>query len=133
MRVTLIDGGRKIRLDQDVIVKTNFRHYVIPCGFTSDIVSVPRVFHGILPPVGARYSSAAIFHDFMYRLHEVRWMIKGSPSPLQRHSVTRKQADQLFKEVLQYNNVRSWRVFARYRAVRMFGKKSWRKNNARSE
>ena len=59
--------------------------YTVPQGFQTNGPSIPRAFYVTTPPVG-EYDLAAVLHDWMY----------SSDTP-----VTRKTADQLFREAMQ--------------------------------
>lgn len=130
MRVTLMDGGRKIRLDQDIVVNAGKYKYTVPTGFVCDYASVPRLFWGVLPPMGVRYSSAAILHDYMYKFHAFVFVGTDDSGQVRKVSISRKYADQIFRDALISSSARWWRRVVMYRAVRLFGGKSWRKNNA---
>lgn len=78
-------------------------------GFKTDLASVPRFFWFILPPHGY-YGKAAVIHDCLYR----------------NCYRTRKECDDIFKEAMQVLNVKPWKIWVMYTAVRMWGKSSYR-------
>jgi hypothetical protein len=91
----------------------NDPHLIItaPKGFVTDLASVPRVFWSLLPPT-ARYSYAAIIHDYLY------WY-----QPCERD-----KADNILKDAMQELNVAVATVFTVYNAVRLAGGIAWASN-----
>ena len=82
----------------------------VPCGFISDLNSIPRVL-----PLGFHSNSAsgaAVLHDFMYRRAEYR-----------KPGVTRKIADLIYRDAMKDNGVRRITAYTYYSFVRLFG---WR-------
>ena len=115
----------------------------VPAGFITDFASVPRLTNPLLTllaiifilldwawlgisllvlisiaswfsPYG-KHEKPAVIHDWLY--HEKK--IMGEP-------ITRKRADDVFKEAMEVRNVESWRIFVEYWAVRLFGFVSWK-------
>ena len=85
----------------------------VPVGFLTDGASVPKVFWNIFQPFGS-YFPAALIHDFLY-------------SKASRRALTRAECDRIFHEAMQDIGV-GWltrRVI--YRAVRIGGKRSFKK------
>jgi hypothetical protein len=78
---------------------------VVPKGFKTDYASTPRFLWPIIPPSG-KYTMAAVLHDYLYT----------------SGSVTRKIADDIFKEAMISLDVSRWKVCVMYYAVRVFGK-----------
>lgn len=105
------DSGRRFRLLAPFAVKITHdgetHSIVVPAGFESDLASVPRPFWSWIPPYG-RYLWASIVHDFLYML--------GS-----RSGITRKQADQVFHQMMLHAGVSKWRASIMYSAVRVGG------------
>ena len=106
------------------ILATRFRQFtshstgtiIVPAGFHTDGASIPRAFHTIIGPYGP-YFGAAIIHDYLYS----KAAAESYPH------ITRKIADQIFDEGM-YNLGVPWRHRApMYRAVRMFGSRSYQK------
>jgi hypothetical protein len=83
----------------------------VPAGTRTDGASIPRVFWSILSPFG-NYFQAALPHDYLY-----------SPENTQ---LSRKAADEILLEGMVVLGVNPIRRFAIYRAVRMFGWRSFR-------
>lgn len=84
-------------------VLKGFRYYIgdlgsnewidIECGELSDRASVPRLFHGIVPPDGA-HGQAAVVHDKLCRTLTI--MRNGVPV-----AITRARADAIFLEAME--------------------------------
>lgn len=85
----------------------------VPAGFVTDLASIPSPFWSVLPPA-ARYSYAAIVHDYLY------WF-----QPCERG-----QADGVFKSAMEDLDVAGAKVTIIYDAVRLAGGRSWKANAA---
>ena len=83
-----------------------FNGVVVPKGFVSDGATIPRIFWAILPPVD-RYFPAALVHDYLLG------------------QVDRDEADAAFKESLKLLNIRRYRIYSMYGAVRLYS--NWKK------
>jgi len=81
----------------------------VPMYFRTDLATVPRLFWSIVPPFG-HHIVAAIVHDYCVE---------------KKLTTTRKEADQLFYELMKRYGVKWWRRHLMYQCVRMFGKKKW--------
>ena len=88
----------------------------VPLGFRTDFASVPPIFRFLVPRWG-KYGKAAIVHDFCY------W----------KQQYPRERADEIFREAMGVSEVARWRIFVMYRAVRLFGGRSWRGNQKLQE
>ena len=89
----------------------------VRAGFDIDFASIPRWLWSVAPPAGDNhqpYGLAALWHDWLYRHKQ----INGRP-------ITRKQADDLFLEIMLYVGVRTCLAWAMYGAVRAFGWILW--------
>lgn len=93
------------------------RGIVIPAGFETDWASVPWWADGVVPSFGP-YAPATIPHDYLYSL--------GGRLPDGR-TFTRKQADDLFLDLLKELGVPWWKRSLMYRAVRTGGGSGWAK------
>lgn len=85
-------------------------------GFAFDFASIPRLFWRLTPPAGKGYGLAAVWHDWLYAHHE----IAGKP-------IVRRQADDLFLEIMRYAGVSAWMARTMWLAVRSAGWWSWGK------
>lgn len=86
----------------------------VPVGTTTDFASIPRLLWWLLSPVD-KHGKAAVVHDFNY----------------QTQTYTRKTADDIFREGLVVLEVKMWKVFCMYWAVRLFGWWAWWKHSRR--
>ena len=95
-------------------------------GSTSNFASVPRLLRRKFPPTGdgakKAYGYACIIHDEMYRTHEVVDKYWKTTKPIER-----EEADLIFREIMKINGVDALTRWLLYKAVRLFGKKAWKK------
>ena len=82
--------------------------YTVPAGMTTDLASIPRVFWSIIPPHG-KHLPATILHDWLYM----------------SRSVSRKMADNLFREAMEELGVDHDTIDIMYKAVRAFGQEAY--------
>lgn len=85
------------------------KHVRVPAGFLSDGASIPRAFWFWASPIG-RHAQAAILHDFLCEYLTI--MVDGVPT-----SISRKEADLIFKESLLVLGVSKFRANVMYGAV----------------
>lgn len=110
---TETDSGDIITLEQDLRVVWQGRVIFIRAGFESDGASVPRFLWGkISPAIDPRTLRGAIAHDYLYRYTPAGW--------------TRKEADQMFYDIIRQDGLEPLAALAAYIGVRLFGKSSWR-------
>lgn len=83
----------------------------VPVGFHTDYATIPKFLHFILAPAG-KWAKAAVIHDYLYAQPGTR---------------TRKECDDIFFEGMCVLGVSSWKKYAAYFAVRLFGWKFWKK------
>ena len=98
-----------LRLLEDFPVATSRGTIVIPEGFVTDGLSIPRFAWAIVGPATGKAFVAGLLHDYLYS--------KASP-----HDFTRKVADDLFLEMM-FNLGIGFRRNVIYAAVRAAG---WR-------
>ena len=84
----------------------------VPPRFETDFASVPSPFWMIFPKWGT-YGPAAVVHDWLY------WV--QTPH-------TRPESDAVFREAMVTLQVRPWKRWVLYHAVRWFGWVAWREN-----
>ena len=89
----------------------------VPAGFETDFASVPFGFRWLVPVVG-RHGKAAVLHDALYAGACVGW------APPMRD---RALADAVFFEAMTVLEVRPWRKWLIWLAVRVFGGRYWHK------
>lgn len=85
------------------------RVIIVPAGFVTDLASIPRFFHRVLPKSGL-HNYAAVIHDYLYTTGEVK---------------DRKRCDRIFLEGMLVRGVSAWKAYAMYWGVRLCGWKAW--------
>jgi hypothetical protein len=103
-------------LEQPYTRKTSIGTVTVPQRFVWDGASVPRVLWNIIPPWGS-YSGAALVHDWLYR---TRTSCAGSTK-----TITKKEADRVFYELMLEDGVRKSRAWVMRQAVALLGGKAW--------
>jgi len=91
----------------------------VPAGFIFDGESIPALFHWLVPPFGLSKRGACI-HDYLYRnggYHENR--------TLTFIPVTRQQADNVYRELVELKGLPKWRATWRYYTLRAVGWWAW--------
>lgn len=83
----------------------------VPVGFVTDFASIPRAFWSLLRP-DAQYTYPAIIHDYLY------W----------DQSVSRREADNVFKAVMEDFKIKPVTIATIYSGVRMGGGFAWNEN-----
>ena len=110
------ERGDVVTLRQDLCIIWNGKTLFVPEGFESDGASVPRFLWGsITPAIDHRTIRGAIAHDYLYRRTPAGW--------------TRKEADELFYDLIREDGLGWWASQKAYWGVRLFGSSSWRKTN----
>ena len=117
LRVSYVDG-RLWRLEADASYRIATgpaagQVSTVRAGFVFDWASIPRPFWVALPPAGtggAHYGIAACWHDW-YMVHHA---VEGIP-------ITRRQADDIFHEIMVYVGVSRWLARVMWIAVRAHG------------
>jgi len=85
--------------------------------FRFDFASVPRRLQWLYPPQGTKgnpYGIAALIHD---------WLLKHKK--IGGRDITRKEADDIFLEIMLYLNCRKTLAYTMYSAVRVHGMMPW--------
>ncbi len=118
--VEYIDGI-KWRLKRNVSYRTSSGEIsTIRAPFVYDFASIPRFLYWLFPPAGDGsnlYGIAATWHDWLYRHQKI-----GG------RSITRREADELFYEIMTYIGVKKGVAFTMLAALRLFAFPMWRKN-----
>jgi hypothetical protein len=115
--VEYVDGVRWRMFHDAAYQLDDGRVSTVMRGFVHDFASIPPLLRGLAPSAGDgenRYGVAAIWHDWLY--------VYGS---IEGQAVTRKDADDLFLEMMLALGVAEWRARTIYRAVRIFGARYW--------
>lgn len=86
------------------------RTWEVPAGTETDGASIPRFFWRVVGhPLDWKFADAATLHDYLY----------------ESQLVTRRAADDLFREALLARGVSAWLRWSMWAAVRIFGRWSW--------
>lgn len=96
-------GFKTWEVVEDFEVSINNFSFIVPKGFKTDLASVPRIFWALIPPFG-RYSQAAVVHDYLYRVEH-----------------DRKEADEIFYDLMIKYETWKWKARVMFWGVRMFG------------
>ena len=106
------EQGNVFTLQENLTICWRGRVLSVPAGFESDGASVPRFFWRIVfPPGDNRALKAAFAHDYLYRRHPEEW--------------SKKDADQMFFDLLRAGGIPCIRASLAYWGVRLFGRRSW--------
>lgn len=95
------------------------KYIVIPEGFVTDFASTPKALYSIFPPVGI-YNKATILHDYLYSHDSINY---ENLSLKEQRAI----ADKFLLQALEVLKVPKWKRNAMYLAVRLFGKKHFKK------
>ena len=120
--VTYIGPGNGWRLEQAYSYRDGNNVITVPAEFEFDLASIPRPLWWLISPFDLSVA-APLLHDFLYQ-HE------GDPPPGSidpPRTYTRKEADQLFRRMMEEEGVPGWRRSLAYAGVRAFGWLGWRK------
>ncbi len=93
-------------IDRKIVVNIDGKNIVVPEGFKTDLASIPRILWSVFPPQYSKYVYPAIVHDFMYETGLTK---------------TRKEADDIFYNLLVNNKVTKPVAFIMWVSVRLFG------------
>lgn len=86
---------------------------LVPAGFITDFASIPKIFHSMILPYG-KHTAASVIHDWLY-------------SKDCYFNIARREADQIFLEIMLENKVLYIQAYIMYFAVRLFGAKFYKK------
>ena len=107
--VEVMPSGKRFKLHHEFTYHWGVARITVPVGFETDFASIPRIFRIIIPKLG-RWNKAAVLHDYAY----------------QTQTMTRKQADDLFRDSMKGLGVLAWKINIMYWAVRIGGWMAWR-------
>lgn len=111
---------KRLQLAQDFAVYSAVLQDVItaPEGFAFDGESIPAAVQWLAPPFGQSKRGACI-HDYLYR-HSGYYTTDDHFK-----TVTRKQADAVYLELVQLKGLPAWRSRLRYGVLRVVGWWAW--------
>ncbi|MGB4886276.1 MAG: DUF1353 domain-containing protein, partial [Nitrospira sp.] len=93
-------------------------------GFKTDLASIPRLLWGFIASFELSLV-APIVHDLIYGSAGTVALPDGEVTPADKR-FDRKEADDLFLELMTRSKVAYWKRNVAYLAVRAFGGSSWR-------
>lgn len=120
-------GGRDYVIAAEYIYTANAGYHItVRKGFVTDLASVPRIFWVLINPDELSLA-APIVHDLLYRhggdLGEDGTLPAGKVEAYR--TFTRAESDMLFNEIMEREQIPSWRRRAAYFAVRHFAAFAW--------
>ena len=98
-------------------------HLTVKRGFQSDLASIPRLFWAIIASFELSLI-APILHDLLYQCGGRVMLPHGELTPAGR-MFNRKDADDLFLELMTRSKISYWKRNVAYLSVRAFGQSSW--------
>ena len=105
-------AGDVLTLVETLQIEWRGRILTVPEGFESDGASVPRILWSTISPrVDPVTLRGAVAHDYLYRRHPAGW--------------SRREADALFREIIQADGLGRIRAWKAWFGVRLFGRKAW--------
>ena len=116
---SLKDVGVKVKRDNS---KTET--ITVPTGFETDLASVPRAMWAFIAPFDV--ARAAIIHDLLYKtIRQYRWKMKDKEDA-NLIAKAKKASDKVFYHAMKDADpsVPSWKIYASWKAVDLFGKSS---------
>lgn len=112
--VEVMPSGKRFRLHYEFTYLWKYKDLTVkitvPAGFVTDLASIPRFARAIIPKLG-KYNKAAVVHDYIYQYG---------------HSISRKMADQCFRDGMIDLGVSKWKRVLMYWAVRIGGWVAWK-------
>ncbi len=97
-----------------------------PANYETDLASIPRVFWTIVAPEELSLA-APLFHDLIYRCGGS--LPEDGLNPFDGKLFERKEADDLFLELMKKAKIPRWKRTAAYLAVRGFAGFAWKQQN----
>ena len=89
--------------------KVNNRIIEVPENFITDLASIPKILWNIFEPAGENYTRSSLIHDYLYS-KDCKYI-----------EISRKEAEQIFLEIMKERGVPFWKRHLMHKAVRMFG------------
>ena len=121
--VTYVGPGNVWRLEEEYTYRDGVHAISVPDGFRFDLASIPRIFWWLIAPFELSVA-APLLHDFLYEHN-------GAPPPgavEPPRTYSRREADHLFRHVMEVEGVPGWRRTLAFVAVRAFGWLGWRQS-----
>ena len=112
MDVTPLPNGKDWQLLHELRYATGTGEVIyIPAGFITDFASIPKFFRRVYQPATGKHRRGSVIHDYIYRTDSLNY--------------TRKQADQVFLEIMELDGVSRFDRKAIYYSVRTGGSSSF--------
>lgn len=109
------ESGDVYRLYQSFYINVDGLLIGADVGLVMDGASVPKAAWSLGLARDGMHRAASFIHDILY-------INKGV---MPGRTFTRKEADKLFRDMLEFYGIKSWHVWMAYRAVRLGGGKAW--------
>jgi len=110
-------GSNLWRIEKDLTYANKVISITAKSGLKTDFASIPRLAWTLIgSPAMGRYTASSVIHDVLYMTE----------------SLSRKECDDLFLEMLEVDGVKWWRRYAMYYAVRIGGWYVWNKHTKES-
>ncbi len=119
--MTYLTVGKVWRLEAFYMCKFQKHRFNIKQGFNFDLASIPRLFWWLIAPFELSIL-APLLHDFLYHYHGK--LPAGAVEP--PREFTRKESDEIFRDLMSEESVKAWRRKLAYVAVRWFGGSAWK-------
>jgi hypothetical protein len=126
---TLTKEEREMLVECGIQVTKTTRTITVPKGYITDLASVPRICWTFIAPFDC--ARAAVVHDIMYEKINTQYKTvnesaaaEDGPATKKEREAYRKIADAIFLEGMHVTEpaVASWKKYACYYAVRVFGR-----------
>ena len=117
-QVTATKIGTNLWKLRDDLTYVNSKYRITAkAGMETDFASIPRAFWSVIgSPAMGRYTSSSVIHDILYMTE----------------AIGRKEADDLFLEMLKVDGVGYFKRYSMYWAVRAGGWAVWKKHTRES-
>ena len=101
-----------------------FGFFTVDAGFEFDLSSIPSVFRALIERHDLSIV-APLIHDALYAADGLVFLSQRPGGPEGLHKFNRKEADNIFLELMEAEGVPKLRRWLAYRAVRSFGGMFW--------
>lgn len=101
----------------DVDIDNQKCNITVPVSFAYDGASIPRVFWPLGSPYDSCYDTPSCVHDYLYRKQSDDQVMKDNKFV----TISRRDADAIFRKLLEQNGNSKSKSYAIYCVVRTFG------------
>lgn len=120
VKVRQVGASANYEVVEDYTYDAGAYNITATTGFVYNRSSVPRVFWVIISKDDLS-NVAPLFHDLLY--HHGGQLPQNQVNPYR--TFQRRDADELFLELMRRSGVKGWRAALAYQAVRRFGQSAW--------